>query len=265
MSNPDKEPNYSVLARIYDTLMDDVNYEAWADYIDEVIQEHCPEAEDILELACGTGTLALLLDELGVYTITATDGSPFMIEKAKQKVGPEHSEITFKAMDFLEMDLESTFDVAFMVFDSLNYLHNETDILKLHAEVASILRPGGIFIYDFTTPRNSRKAISYLHNEEGISPDHYRYFRTSDYNAQKRLHTNSFTIEKLNERHSEIEEQFVEIHQQKIYTLKQIQAVVKQTEFRLLAAYEGFQLQPADEQSLRITMVLQWKNKQSSH
>ncbi|MEX2602377.1 MAG: class I SAM-dependent methyltransferase, partial [Balneolaceae bacterium] len=180
MSKLFKEPNYTVLARIYDTLMDDVNYEAWADYIDEVIQEHHPEAVDILELACGTGTVALLLDELGVYSITATDGSPSMIEKAQQKTGPEHSEILFQVMNFLEIDLDSKYDVVFMVFDSLNYLHSEADIEKLHAEVAGVLRPGGIFIYDFTTPRNSRKAISYLHNEEGISPDHYRYFRTSD-------------------------------------------------------------------------------------
>ncbi|MEX2602378.1 MAG: class I SAM-dependent methyltransferase, partial [Balneolaceae bacterium] len=83
--------------------------------------------------------------------------------------------------------------------------------------------------------------------------------------AKKRLHTNSFKIEKLDENHSEVKEQFFEIHQQKIYTLNQIQAVIRRTGFRLLAAYEGFQMQPADEQSLRITMVLQWKNMQSFH
>ena len=59
-----KKPNYTVLADIYDRVMSDVDYETWADYIDEIILEHRPEAENLLELACGTGTIALSLEEL---------------------------------------------------------------------------------------------------------------------------------------------------------------------------------------------------------
>ena len=65
--------------------MKDVDYEVWTDYIDEIIMMHHHEARDVLELACGTGTMALSMDELGYYNITATDLSPEMIEKAKKK------------------------------------------------------------------------------------------------------------------------------------------------------------------------------------
>ena len=65
--------------------MKDVDYEAWTDYIDEIIMMHHHEARDVLELACGTGTMALSMEEIGYYNITATDLSPEMIKQANRK------------------------------------------------------------------------------------------------------------------------------------------------------------------------------------
>jgi len=256
------EPNYSVLANIYDTLMQDVNYHDWADYIDQVIQEHAPDATDIIELACGTGTISLLLDELDVYNILSTDASPTMIEKAKKKAEQRDSNVTFQTMDFLNIDIKRKFDVVFMVFDSLNYLHKQEEVLELHNQVSELIRPGGYFIYDFTTPRNSRKAIEYLHNEEGVSPNHYRYYRTSDFDAKNNIHTNEFELEKLDKEHRNIEQRYVEIHRQKIYTLKQILSIVDKTDYKIVAYYDGFTLKKAKNKSLRISMVLQWQKNQ---
>lgn len=256
------EPIYSVLAHIYDTLMEDVNYEDWADYIDQLIQEHAPDAKKILELACGTGSVSLLLDELDLYDLTSTDVSPTMIEKAREKAIKKGAKVTFRTMDFLNIDLREEFDLVFMVFDSLNYLHSEEEILKLHDQVARVIKPGGCFIYDFTTPRNSRRAIEYLHNEEGVSPNHYRYYRTSDFDAKNNIHINEFEIEQLDKQHKNIEQRFVEIHRQKIYTLDQVLSIVGKTDFQIQAYYKGFTLKKADNRSLRITMVLQWQKKQ---
>lgn len=256
------KPNYSALAHIYDTLMQDVNYSDWADYIDELICKHAPGTKKILELACGTGTVALLLDELDIYTITSTDRSPAMIEKAKDKSAKKKSDVTFQTMDFLNIDLREKFDVVFMVFDSLNYLHSEDEILELHKQVSSVIKPGGFFIYDFTTPRNSRKAIEYLHNEEGVSPNHYRYYRISDFDARNNIHINEFEIEKLDDNHKNIEQRFIEIHKQKIYTLREILSIAEKTDFEIISYYDGFNLKKATSNSLRITMVLQWQKTQ---
>src|SRR5690606_1233024 len=133
-----------------------------ADYIDEIILMHQPAARSILELACGTGTIALSLEELDCYDITATDGSPDMIRIARQKAAKVNSEIDFSTMNFLNLSFDKKFDVAYMVFDSINYLHTQKEIVQLHREVKQVLKPGGIFVYDFTTPRNSRNAIRFL-------------------------------------------------------------------------------------------------------
>jgi len=251
-----EKPTYSVLADIYDIVMADVDYETWADYIDEIILMHQPSARSILELACGTGTIALSLEELDCYEISATDGSPDMIRIARQKAAKANSEINFQTMNFLDLSFERSFDVIYMVFDSLNYLHTKEDIIQLHKEVKNILNPGGIFVYDFTTPRNSRKAIRFLNNESKTVDGEYRYHRESSFNAKDRIHTNRFHIEKLDETNGDIIEKFEEQHQQKIYTLDDIQSILKKTDFEIVQAYDGFELKPAHKKSLRVTMVL---------
>ncbi len=52
-------------------------------------------------------------------------------------------------------------------------------------------------------------------------------------------------------------ERYHEVHEQKIYTLPEMLDIIDQTEYELLAKYDGFDLVEADESSLRITMVLQ--------
>lgn len=249
--------NYSVLAEIYDDVMVDVDYETWTDYIDEIILQYHPEALDVLELACGTGTMALSLEELAAYNITATDGSSKMIEVARRKAKKTRSEVTFYTRNFLDLQLDQKFDVVYMVFDSLNYLHEEEKILKLHSEVKNVLKPGGIFIYDFTTPRNSRIAIKFLNNESSRVNKTFRYHRKSTYDGRKREHINRFIIEKLDKESEEVVETYREEHRQHIYTLPEIENIIKQTEFSILNAFDGFELKPAHEKSLRITMVLQ--------
>lgn len=245
-----------MLAEIYDAVMKDVDYEAWTDYIDEIIMLHHHEARDVLELACGTGTMALSMEELGYYNITATDLSPDMIRQAKRKARKVESDIDFRTLDFLDIDLEKSFDVVFMVFDSLNYLHSREEIARLHEEVRKILKPNGIFIYDFTTPRNSRKAIRYLDDEQDTVQNRYIYHRSSRYDEKNRVHTNTFEIEQLSESATEDPVHYLEEHHQKIYTMNDILPIVEESPFRLIQAYDGFELKPAHKRSLRITMVL---------
>lgn len=256
IQNISDEQNYSILAEIYDEVMSDVDYETWTDYIDEIILAHNPEAMDVLELACGTGTMALSLEELDCYHITATDASPHMIRIAREKADRIHSDVEFKTMNFLNLKFDKLFDVVYMVFDSLNYLHSEEDLLDLHNNVRQILKPGGIFVYDFTTPRNSRKAIHFLNNEQRVINRHYRYRRNSMYDEKEKIHTNRFYIEKTNPHTRKVIESYREEHRQKIYTQREIETMIKKTDFRILQAYDGFELKPAHSRSLRITMVL---------
>lgn len=250
-----REP-YSALAEIYDSVMEDVDYETWADYIDEIIMQHHPEAKDLLELACGTGTMALSLEELGYYNITATDGAEAMIRCARQKGAEADSKVDFQVIDFLDIRLKNKFDVVFMVFDSINYLHKSVEIEQLFSQVSDVLKKNGLFIFDFTTPRNSRRAIKVLNNNSRRVDTFTRFHRESTYNAKERIHTNRFHIEKTDANGSGKREMIEETHQQKIYTFEEIKEITEKSEFSVLEAYDGFELKPAHDKSLRITMVL---------
>lgn len=255
--NTKLNPPYSSLADIYDEVMSDVDYETWADYIDEIIITHNPGANKLLELACGTGTIALSLEELDCYEITATDGSTDMIRVAKEKGASVNSKIHFEVMDFNNIKSSNNYDVVYLIFDSINYLKEEEQILKLHQDVKNILAPNGIFIYDFTTPRNSRKAVKYLDNDTHSIGNRYRYQRESSYDAKNQIHTNIFQIEQLKQNGETGTGLFKEIHQQKIYSQVYMRSLIEKTEFTILEAYDGFQLLSAHKNSLRITMVLQ--------
>lgn len=252
-----KKPAYTKLADIYDTVMEDVDYDLWADFIDALILQHHPDPQTILELACGTGSLALSLDELECYDLMGTDKSPQMILKAREKNEAMRCNVDFKVMDFLDVDLNQTFDVVISVFDSVNYLHSPEEVLRFLKETRKLLDPKSLLIFDFTTPENSIQAIDYLHNEEGYTDDNYRFFRESTYDEGQQMHTNNFKIEKLAEDQETVLEQYQEIHHQRAYTLQQMLDIIDQTAYNIVAKYDEFEFEEADENSLRITIVLQ--------
>ncbi|MGM0589507.1 MAG: class I SAM-dependent DNA methyltransferase [Bacteroidota bacterium] len=250
---------YELLAQFYDAVMHDVDYHAWADFIDEIIYEHHPHAQQLLELACGTGSTALSLHELGNYHILATDLSEPMLDVARNKKDELYEAVQFQQLDFLNIDLEETFDIVYCLFDSVNYIRDPQRLQDLFEGVASVLKPDGYFIFDFTTPRNSRQAIRMLNNEEGHQGP-FHFHRTSTYDPQEKLHVNAFDILVRDQQSHKVIRQFHEKHKQRIYTLKEMLEAVEQSPLKLVAKYSEFDLVEADHKSLRITMVVECQN-----
>ena len=262
MTDTNSQPEYSKLADIYDAVMEDVNYELWADFIEAIIYKHHPNPTSLLELACGTGSISLFLDELECYDVVGTDKSPQMIAKAREKNQRMMCNVDFKVMDFLDIQLNRTFDAVFCVFDSINYLHSADEVRQFLDQSRKVLSPESLLIFDFTTPKNSVQAIEYLNNEEGYTDDNHRYFRRSTYDAANRIHENEFKIQRLAEDQETVLEQYSETHQQKIYTLQEMLDIIDETAYTLCAKYSGFDFEEADENSLRITIVLRCHNNQ---
>lgn len=253
MSN--KKSIYTALAPLYDTLMEDVDYESWADFIDEIIQTHHFDPKEILELACGTGSLSISLAELECYSITATDLSPEMVEIAKKKAEGFEADIDFFPMNYLDIQIKDKFDCVFTVFDSINYLKKKSEIESFLMNAYQILNPNGLLIFDFSTPRNSLESVDFLNDEEG-DIGRFRYFRTSKYDSKEKIHYNLFDIEEIDEKTGSVIHTFKEEHTQKAYSLNEILSIVEQTPYHLVAKYDSFDLIDATEKSARVTMVL---------
>lgn len=235
--------------------MKDIDYESWADFIDEVIQTHHDNPVYLHEMACGTGSLALSLEELECYEIDASDLSEQMLQIAEIKAKQKDSRINFFPMSFSRLNYEKTYDVVFSVFDSINYLLTPEEVSQFLENSIRLLNPGGLLVFDFTTPQNSLEAVDYLNNEE-MTIQNLRYFRTSSFDIKKHLHYNQFEIERFDPETNEITDSFQELHCQRVYTLKEMLSIVEQSPYHLEAKYDGFDLVDATENSARITMVL---------
>lgn len=250
---------YTKLAPLYDELMGDVDYESWADYIDELMQLHHPNPVDVLEIACGTGSVCISLAELECYRLTGTDLSPAMIEEARKKARIYEVDIQFEAKSFTELDYHSEFDCVYSVFDSVNYLLTPKEIQQMLENVQNALRPGGIFIFDFSTPKNSLESVDYLNEAQG-ERGHMRFYRISRYDPKQRIHYNEFEIDELDPNHNRVINTFHETHRQRAYTLQEMLSILKQTSYHLVAKYDGFDLIEATENSARVTIILQCQN-----
>jgi ubiquinone/menaquinone biosynthesis C-methylase UbiE len=251
-----RQPVYRKLAPVYDHIMKDVDYEDWTDYIDAVIRLHHPWGTQLMELACGTGTMALAMEQRDDYEITATDISSEMIQIARKKAGRRKSGITWLEQDMCRLDIGRRFDIIYMVFDSLNYLHDERDIHSLFESVSTHLEEHGIFVFDFTTPNFSPKIAPLLDGEQSRLRN-YWYRRNSHYDQKNGIHINHFFVEKRDPKTGRTTDRFEEVHRQRIWSLDEIKSMVMRSKLRMLAVYEDFDFSEATDKSDRITMVLQ--------
>ena len=112
--------------------------------------------------------------------------------------------------------------------------------------VSSALLPNGIFIFDICTRLNSRLNFrKYL--DTGVI-DGTAYRRFSDYNPRTHIHINEFTLY----RESDTSVKWRERHEQRIYTVMQIQSALKDAGMELLGKYDDITLRAPHSRSLRI-------------
>lgn len=150
--------SYTSLARFYDSLTSDVPYEQMADYYEGLFRSSSLQIKTVLDLACGTGTMLLLLAQRG-YDMIGTDLSSDMLAVASEKVravqqGPNRALLLNQAMESL--DLYGTVDAAICGLDGINYEKPEL-LPEAFRRVHLFLNPGGMFIFDVHTPSKLRK------------------------------------------------------------------------------------------------------------
>lgn len=142
---------YSILAGGYDAFTGDVNYTAWADYFEKVFASEGKNVKTIVELACGTGSLAVELCKRG-YDVTATDISPEMLCEAMCKMGDlGENRPLLLCQDMREIDLYGTYDAALCCLDSINYLNDTRELSSMLARLKNFIEPGGLFIFDINS------------------------------------------------------------------------------------------------------------------
>ena len=137
-------------AELYDTLYADKPYEAEALFVDQCLKKYSVgTTQFLLELACGTGSHALVLEKLG-YKIVAIDYSEDMLNCARRKGAESGSSIDFRLQDMRELKIANKpFDAAICLFDSIGYVETNEALTQVLQEVHRHLRPDGLFVFEF--------------------------------------------------------------------------------------------------------------------
>ena len=135
---------------LYDLFYMQKTYHQEGNFVHHCLQYYGDgSSKKILELGCGTGNHAFLLEQLG-YSIVATDISEDMIAQATAKAVEGHSEIKFYCQDMIQLSRpDKPFDAVICLFDSICYVIDNDDVHELFNRIHSHLRPGGLLIFEF--------------------------------------------------------------------------------------------------------------------
>jgi len=144
--------SYETFGKFYDAVMGD-RVEA-AERLSELIREAKPNARNVLELGCGTGSMLKHLQDS--YQVSGLDISSRMLSIARKKV----SRAKLFRQDMVNFEINERFDVIFCVFDSINHVRRLSDWKKVFVRVRRHLSAGGCFIFDINTQRKLDRHIA---------------------------------------------------------------------------------------------------------
>lgn len=146
---------YHNLASSYDRLTNDVDYEATVAFYWQLLEREGLSPRTAADLACGTGSVALLLARKGLE-VTAVDMSREMLCVASQKADDVANRPLFVCQKLQNLHLPRGVDLAVCALDSMDYITSPDDCRKAIARVYRALNPGGCFIFDVNTPEKLR-------------------------------------------------------------------------------------------------------------
>lgn len=146
---------YEALAASYDRLTNDVDYEATVDFYREILEAEGLRPRTAVDLACGTGSVSVLLAKQGLRVI-GVDMSEEMLTVAQQKADGLTNPPQFVCQKLQNLALPRGVDLAVCALDSLDYITEPEDCAEAIRRVYRALNPGGIFIFDVNTPEKLR-------------------------------------------------------------------------------------------------------------
>ena len=225
--------SYTFLARSYDRLTADVDYERWADYVERHFRKLKRPVRSVAELACGTGSLTCLLARRG-YTVTAVDLSPDMLTAAEQKC--RGLDVTLLCQDMTRLRLPGQAavqpDAVICCLDSVNYITRAAALRRAFRQVYKALAPGGLFLFDVKTPAALEGADgrTYLDEDDGL----YCVWR-ADWYPRRRVC--AYGLDLFLRNGDGLWERGGEYHEEYAWTMDELDGFLREAGFRRVRQY----------------------------
>ena len=231
---------YENLAFSYDRLTNDVDYRKIVEFYMQIMDREgvCPKTA--VDLACGTGSIAMLLAENGMK-VTAVDISTEMLTVAADKCSNMENRPIFVCQPLQELRLPRGVDLAVCTLDRLDYILDPEDCKKAIQRIYKALNPGGIFIFDVNTPEKLRAMDGQVFLDE--DDDVYCVWR-GEFDEETNIC--SYGMD-LFQRQGEVWVRSFEEHQEYAYSAEQLTDYLKEAGFTHIKVYgDGVLTAPQD-------------------
>jgi SAM-dependent methyltransferase len=221
------------------------------DYLRDILRRHELEGERMVDLACGTGTMAVLMAEAG-WDVLGIDRSAEMLAVAQRKLRGFRGSgaARFRRADMRELRVDAPVQLATCFYDSLNYLLDEQDLLAVFEAVAAALAPGGLWIFDMNTIYFLEHIWGDVEVEER---EGYLHVMQSHYEA--RDNTSTLVLTGFVQEEETLYRRFDEVHVERGYAIATVNPLLERAGLQVEAAYDCFDTQPPQPQSHRVLWV----------
>ncbi|MFR8237189.1 MAG: class I SAM-dependent DNA methyltransferase [Dorea sp.] len=247
---------YSSFAEVYDTFMDNVPYEEWAEYLAAILREYGIEDGLVLDLGCGTGSMTEKMAAKG-YDMIGVDNSGEMLEIAMEKKEKSGWDILYLMQDMREFELYGTVRGVISACDSVNYITDEKELEQVFRLVNNYLDPKGIFIFDFNTEYKYREVLGNQTIAE--DRDDCSFIWENYYYEDQQM--NEYELTLFIKEEKELYRKYQELHLQRAYTLDVMKELIAWAGLEYVTAYDAYTMDPPHEKSERICVVAREQGK----
>lgn len=238
---------YEVISRIYDELMEEVDYATWCDFMEELFLQRGKTIHHIFELGCGSGIMTEKLLQKG-YEVVGVDSSEKMLELAQERLEGFGKNIILMWQDIQKLDFEIyEIDCIFSSNDTLNYILEIGEMKKLFSYLYERLKVGGSFVFDISSEYKLKTVLG--NNVFGQSFEDVVYLWENEYEEstkQLEIRINVFEQEEGGYRRYE------EIQRQRAYSEKEIVSLLQETGYKEIQVYGDFLRDSARDKAERL-------------
>ena len=228
---------YEALAASYDRLTNDVDYEATVAFYREILAAEGLRPRTAVDLACGTGSVSVLLAKQGLRVI-GVDMSEEMLTVAQQKTEGLQNPPQFVCQKLQNLTLPRGVDLAVCALDSLDYITEPEDCAEAIRRVYRALNPGGIFIFDVNTPEKLRAMDGQVFLDED---DNVFCVWRGEFDEETNICTYGMD---LFQRQGRLWRRSCEEHREYAYSARQLSEYLKAAGFTNIRVYADRRMEP---------------------
>lgn len=238
---------YRDFATIYDRLMDDFDYPAWAQHYLKLIQRMGGTARRVGECGCGTGSLSVELAKRGVQLVSG-DISEDMLRLAGEKARKNGLMIPFVRQDMRHLSFHRPMDAIIAGCDAVNYLLSVADLDAFFEAAFRNLKAGGVLAFDISSPYKLMDLTG--DGFFGEEREEITYLWQNRADREKRLITMDLSF--FVRQSGDLYRKFRETHVQRAHTQGEILEALKRAGFLGAGVYGDFGFEPPGDKALRL-------------